>query len=138
MSETKMGLGLAFLAAVGMVVTWMGGTGIQPAAAGDSAFSAEIKSAYKKHCKKCHGWDGKAQTKMGKKKKLRDLTTAEYQSKAKDDEIVKVIKEGWKDPENPKRKMKPYGEKLSDAEVKTMLAIVRAFAKAPGPFPDQE
>ena len=43
-----------------------------------NASAADGKAIYTKECAKCHGADGKATTKMGKKLKCRDLTPKSY------------------------------------------------------------
>jgi mono/diheme cytochrome c family protein len=102
------------------------------------AVPADVKEAFQKNCKKCHGWDGKADTGEGRKLKLQDLTSADYQKKAKDDEILKAILEGTTDPKDPKRKMRSYKDAVSEAQAKELVKVVRAFGKSPGPFPDEK
>ena len=88
---------------------------------------AEDASAnFEKSCQKCHGADGKGETKMGKKVGVKDMTTAEYQGKLKDDAAFKSIKEGIKDGDTVK--MKP-AEGLDDAEIKALVAHVRSLKK---------
>ncbi|MFZ5469008.1 MAG: c-type cytochrome [Myxococcota bacterium] len=84
----------------------------------------ETAALYKKHCKSCHGMDGKADTKTGKKEKMTDISTAEWQSKNSDEKIFKVISNGEKDT-----KMKPFKEKLSEDEIKGLVKFVRGFGK---------
>jgi|SRR3982750_1271424 cytochrome c6 len=81
---------------------------------------------WEKQCQKCHGADGKGDTKMGKKTGAKDMTTAEYQGKLKDDAAVKSIKEGVKDGDAVK--MKP-AEGLTDDDIKALVAHVRKFKK---------
>lgn len=101
-----------------------------------AAFSPKTQALFKKHCKKCHGMDGRGDTAMGKRNKVRDLTTAAYQGKATDADVLKSMTDGFVDPDNPKRKMPSYQEELSEAERQQLLKVVRAFAKSPGPFPE--
>jgi len=94
---------------------------------GAVAVKAEDAAAnYKKNCEKCHGADGKGETKMGKKTGVKDMTTAEYQSNLKDDKAFKSIKEGIKDGDSVK--MKP-AEGLTDDEIKALVAHVRTLKK---------
>src|ERR1043165_9490431 len=97
------------------------------AAAALSAFAGDGKAAYDKDCAKCHGADGKGETKMGKKLGAKDYTAAKVQSELKDEQAFKAIKEGLKDS-NGKTLMKP-GESLSDADIKGLVAYMRAFKK---------
>ena len=71
-------------------------------------------------CASCHGADGKAQTKTGKKLKIRDYTDAKVQAELKDEEMTKAITEGIK--ADGKEKMKAFKEEISDAEIKKELA----------------
>src|SRR5512141_74856 len=61
------------------------------------ASAAEAKENWDKQCAKCHGPDGKGQTKMGQKLGIKDLTDAKVQAELKDDAAAKAIKEGLKD-----------------------------------------
>ncbi len=125
---TLLAAGLAMLA-VGVPMTVNAAEG--PAA------SAEVKAAYKKHCRKCHGWDGKAQTKLGRKKKVKDLTANDWLSKTDDARLLALFKEGWKDPENPKRKMPAFAKKLSAEQLQALIPLMKTFVTGPPPFPEE-
>jgi|ERR1043166_193186 cytochrome c553 len=84
------------------------------------------KAIYEKECTKCHGPDGKGQTKMGQKLKVKDYTDAKVQAELKDDAATKAVKEGIKDGE--KTLMKP-AEGLTDADIKGLIAHMRSFKK---------
>jgi cytochrome c553 len=92
-----------------------------------TASAAEAKETYDKSCAKCHGVDGKGQTKMGQKYGIKDYTDAKVQAELKDDAAFKAIKEGLKDKED-KVVMKP-AEDLSDADIKALVAYMRTFKK---------
>src|ERR1041385_906942 len=92
-----------------------------------SARADDAKATFEKDCAKCHGTDGKGQTKMGQKLGVKDYTDAKVQSELKDDAATKAIKEGLKDKEG-KVLMKP-AEALSDAEIKELVAYIRTFKK---------
>lgn len=87
--------------------------------------AADAKENWEKACAKCHGSDGKGQTKMGQKIGIQDLTDAKRQAEMKDDKAFKAIKEGIKDPDG-KIKMKP-SEGLSDEEIKALVQYVRTL-----------
>jgi len=89
--------------------------------------AADAKENWEKQCLKCHGADGKGQTAMGKKLKVKDYTDAKVQASMKDEEIVKIIKEGKK--EGATTLMKAYAEVFSEAEIKDLLAYVRKLKK---------
>lgn len=92
-----------------------------------SARAADAKELYEKDCAKCHGADGKGETKMGKKYSCKDYTDAKVQAELKDDAAIKAIKEGLKDKDG-KQVMKP-AEGLSDDEIKGLIAYMRTFKK---------
>ena len=92
-----------------------------------SSPAADVQENWTKHCGSCHGKDGKGETKAGKKAQVKDLTDAKYQDSLTDDKMFKQIKEGMK--ENGKERMKPFGDKLSDDEIKALIKHVRAFKK---------
>jgi len=92
-----------------------------------SVFGADAKANWEKHCAKCHGADGKGQTKMGRQAGAKDYTDQKVQAEIKDDNAFKAIKEGLK--VNGKEAMKPSGDKLSDDEIKALIAHVRSFVK---------
>ncbi len=91
------------------------------------ALAADAKALYEQDCAKCHGSDGKGETKMGKKMGAKDYTSAKVQEELKDDAAVKAIKEGLKDKEG-KVLMKP-AEGTSDADIKALVAYMRTFKK---------
>src|ERR1017187_1054011 len=92
-----------------------------------SALAGDGKANYESNCAKCHGADGKGQTKMGQKLGVKDYTDAKVQADLKDDAAIKAIKEGLKDKDG-KTLMKP-AEGMSDDHVKALVAYVRAFKK---------
>lgn len=86
----------------------------------------DVAANWEKHCQKCHGADGKGDTKMGKKTGAKDMTTAEYQTALKDDAAFKAIKDGVKDGDTVK--MKP-ADGMTDDEIKALVAYVRKLKK---------
>jgi len=92
-----------------------------------TAGAADVKAIFEKDCAKCHGPDGKGDTKMGKKAGAKDYTDAKVQAEMKDDQMAKAIKEGVKDGDTVK--MKGFSDSLSDEEIKALVAYVRAFKK---------
>lgn len=92
-----------------------------------SASAADVKETFDKACAKCHGADGKGQTKMGAKLGIKDMTDAKVQAEFKDEDAFKAIKEGLKDKDG-KLKMKA-AEGLSDDEIKALVKYVRNFKK---------
>lgn len=94
-------------------------------AAGISARAADAKENWDKLCAKCHGADGKGETKLGKKWGLKDYTNAKVQAEMKDEDIVKIIKQGKKEGD---KSMKAFAD-LTDAEVKGLVTYIRNFKK---------
>jgi cytochrome c6 len=84
-----------------------------------AAFGADAAALWAQHCASCHGKDGSGTTMMGKKLGLKDYTKEQGFSDA---EATNVIKNG-------KGKMKGYKDKLSDADVKALVAYVRSLKK---------
>jgi mono/diheme cytochrome c family protein len=89
--------------------------------------AADAKAIWDTQCAKCHGEDGKGQTKIGQKLGVKDFTDAKVQADLKDDIAAKTIKEGKKDADG-KTLMKPF-DTLSGDEVTALVAYVRAFKK---------
>jgi len=90
-----------------------------------TTLAGDAKETWEKTCAKCHGADGKGQTKMGQKLGVRDYSDAKVQADLKDDAAFKAIKEGLKDKDD-KTLMKP-AEGLSDDDIKALIAQVRSF-----------
>ena len=91
------------------------------------ASAADAKENWDKQCAKCHGKEGKGDTKMGQKLGVKDLTDAKVQGELKDDAAFKAIKEGVKDKEG-KTQMKP-AEGVSDDDIKALVKHVRGLKK---------
>jgi cytochrome c553 len=92
-----------------------------------SASAEDAKAIYERDCAKCHGADGKGDTKMGKKVGAKDYTDAKVQAELKDEAAIKAIKEGLKDNDG-KTLMRP-SEGVSDDEMKALVAYMRTFKK---------
>jgi len=92
-----------------------------------SARAEDAKAIFERDCAKCHGADGKGDTRMGKKLGAKDYTDPKVQEALKDDAAFKAIKEGLKDKDD-KTLMKP-AEGLSDGDIKGLVAYLRTFKK---------
>lgn len=92
-----------------------------------SARAGDAKQNWDKYCMQCHGKGGNADTKMGKILSAKDFTDPKVQASFTDADAAKAIKEGIK--EGGKTKMTAFAGKLTDAEVKALVAYVRALKK---------
>jgi cytochrome c6 len=93
-----------------------------------SAFGADAGAAWQEHCAACHGRDGTGHTRAGHLLHVKDLASASYQKTFTDDQAFKDVKFGFKDADGNVR-MKPFADKLSDAQIKELVAYVRTLAK---------
>ena len=92
-----------------------------------SAKAADAKENWDSQCAKCHGAEGKGDTKMGQKLGAKDFTDAKVQADLKDEAATKAIKDGLKSSDD-KTLMKPF-DTLSADEVKALVAYVRGLKK---------
>lgn len=79
------------------------------------------EAMWKSKCASCHGVDGVGNTAMGKKLKLRDLSSPEVQ-KMSDRELHDITAKG-------KEKMPAYEQKLTKEQIQQLVAHMRALAK---------
>jgi len=92
-----------------------------------TAKGAEAKENWDSQCAKCHGAEGKGDTKMGTKLGCKDFTDAKVQADIKDDAAFKAIKAGLKSDDD-KTLMKPF-DQLSDDEIKALVTYVHTLKK---------
>jgi cytochrome c6 len=97
--------------------------GVALAFAAGVSYAAPAADNWENHCASCHGEDGKAQTKVGKKLKIRDYTDPKVQAGMKDDEMLKATLEGYF--ENGKERMKGFKDEISEAEAKALVEYIR-------------
>src|SRR5262245_51796409 len=83
------------------------------------SLAEDAAANWSKLCASCHGKDGSGNTAMGKKLGVQDYSKAQGFSDA---EAVDVIKNG-------RGRMKGYEDKLSDADVKALVAYIRSLNK---------
>jgi cytochrome c6 len=89
------------------------------------ASAAPAADNWENLCASCHGADGKAQTKIGKKMKIRDYTDAKVQAELTDEVLYKATAEGV--TVDGKERMKGFKDELSADEIKDLVAHIRKF-----------
>ena len=89
--------------------------------------AADAKTNWANNCAQCHGAAGKGDTKMGKMLNAADLTDPKKQASFTDAQATTAIKDGVK--QNGKTTMKAFGGKLTDDEIKALVAYVRTLKK---------
>ena len=90
--------------------------------AGTTSFAqSSAEATYKAKCQMCHGAKGMADTPAGKSMKVLPVTdaTVKGMSEAK---MIEAVHNGM-------GKMQPYKDKLSDAQIKDVVAYFRTFLK---------
>jgi len=88
--------------------------------AAENAAAADATANWANNCAFCHGNDGSGNTAVGRRIGVVNLTDSKAQANFTDKEAINAIKEG-------KGKMKAFKDKLSDEEIKALVAHVRAF-----------
>jgi cytochrome c oxidase cbb3-type subunit 3 len=77
--------------------------------------------AWETYCSVCHGSDGKSNTEEGRKRRARNLTEARWLASVSDARLEGSIRRG-------RDRMPAFGRKLSDEQVKALVAEIRALA----------
>ena len=76
---------------------------------------------YKAKCQMCHAADGSGNTPAGKAMKAHPFDSPDV-IKMSDSELIAVVKNG-------KERMPAFGEKLTDAQIKNVVAYIRTLQK---------
>jgi mono/diheme cytochrome c family protein len=91
---------------------------------------ADAAENWTKMCAKCHGKEGKGDTKVGKKLGIGDYTDPAWHEKNKDDAaLVKAILEGKGEPKDGETPMPAFKDKLKEDDAKALVAHIRSFKK---------
>lgn len=83
---------------------------------------AEPAAIYSENCSRCHGEDGRAQTKKGKQLRATDFTDPKWQRGITDAKGIRVIANGHED-------MPAFKDTLSADQIKEMMVYVRRFRR---------
>jgi len=79
------------------------------------------EKVYKARCASCHGPDGGGATPAGKATKARDFCSEDVKKESDDDWTAIIVK--------GKNKMPAYDKKMTDAEIKDVVAYIRGLCK---------
>lgn len=88
---------------------------------GTMVFAQSGADIYKSKCQMCHAADGSGNTPAGKSSKARPFDSPEVM-KLSDDDLIKVTKNGH-------GKMPAYAGKLTDDQIKDVVAHIRTLQK---------
>ncbi len=113
-------MGVAALMCLGVALAGGAPKVSETAAVGQS--NEDASAIYARHCAKCHGKDGRANTLKAKFNKARDLTDARWQEHVTDERIFNSSMQGG-------GKMPSFKKKLSAAQVELLVAYVRGLKK---------
>ena len=79
------------------------------------------EKVYKAKCAMCHGADGSGATPAGKGTKARDFCSDEVKKESDEDWSLIIVK--------GKNKMPAYDKKITEAEIKDVVAYIRTLCK---------
>lgn len=84
-----------------------------------AAGAVSPRSLYVQNCARCHGSDGRSDTKEGRRLEADDLTTGDAKG-ISNDKLTRVIKNG-------RGKMPGFGKKLTPAQIAQIASYVRSL-----------
>lgn len=82
---------------------------------------------YEEYCAGCHGMDGKAKTRLGRKSGAKDLTDAARMAKLTDQDAFNGVKFGRKNKAGDEV-MDSFKKDLTDDEIRALVVYVRTFS----------
>jgi mono/diheme cytochrome c family protein len=87
-----------------------------------TVYSSLARERFEKNCASCHSKDGRAQTPVARQRHVRDLS----ESKLADEAIIEQVLRGTH-VKIVDFRMPPFNEKLSRAEIESLIPVVKAF-----------
>jgi mono/diheme cytochrome c family protein len=94
------------------------------AALGARADDPKTARTWKAKCGSCHGADGKGDTEQGRKAKVANFSSPEWQKSKSDADIKSAIENGKKKGDV---EMEPYKDKLEPAQIDTLVGYIRTL-----------
>lgn len=91
-----------------------------------SAFAATAQENWDNSCAKCHGADGSASGKVGKKLKIKDYTKAESLKDMTDAQLATAILDGV--TKDGKEVMKGFKDELKADDAAALVAFIRGLS----------
>ena len=88
--------------------------------------SSTVAELFTANCVRCHGEDGSGRTKMGRRLKIKDLTSPTVQARLTPERIFETITYGKPDAGGNER-MPAFGEKLSEDDRRALANYVETF-----------
>lgn len=82
------------------------------------------EALWRQDCAGCHGRDGKGQTRAGRRAGAPDMTDAAFHESVPDEQAFKSLKEGKLNEQGAELK-KPFGDDLTDEEIKALIEYLR-------------
>ena len=111
----------ALVASTGLVFTLSGSSSGAWFSTGAAApFDGD--AIYSQNCSKCHGDDGRAQTKKGRQLRATDFTDPKWQRGITDTKAVRIITNGHEE-------MPAFKDTLSVDQIREVMSYVRRFKR---------
>lgn len=82
----------------------------------------DVAAIYTKACARCHGDDGRAQTKKGRQLNATDFTSSKWQRGITDAKAIRIVTNGHEE-------MPAFKDTLSADEIREVMAYVRRFKR---------
>lgn len=87
----------------------------------------DAKELWSDNCMRCHGPDGRGDTRKGRQLRIKNLTSARVQSRLTEQRVEEAIAKGFRDNDGNER-MPPFEEKLTESQRAALAAYVKTLA----------